>query len=222
MKKIINIKNCKFSYNSSQIIDIKALSVNEGEHIFLKGKSGSGKTTFLNLLCGVLSPQSGLVEVLDVDISKLKPSKKDSFRADNYGVVFQHFNLLPYLSVYENITLPLRFSTKKRLCVADEEKTVDALLTSLGLTKDKKYKQAMELSIGEQQRVALARAIIGSPKIIVADEPTSALDEDTKESFMKLLFEQLKKNNSTLIFVSHDDKLAHYFDVVYDFCEINR
>lgn len=219
MKKIVNINDCKFSYDGKKnIVNINQLDINEGEHIFLKGKSGSGKTTFLNLLCGVLSPDSGSIKVLDTELTKLSQTKKDKFRADNYGVVFQHFNLLPYLSVYENITLPLNFSKQKQKKATD----VDELLLALGLQKELKNQKAMNLSVGEQQRVALARAIIGSPEIIVADEPTSALDANTKDSFMKLLFKQVEQNNSTLIFVSHDDELSKYFSKVYDFCEISR
>ena len=219
MKKIININDCKFSYDGKKnIVNINQLDINEGEHIFLKGKSGSGKTTFLNLLCGVLSPDSGSIKVLDTELTKLSQTKKDKFRADNYGVVFQHFNLLPYLSVYENITLPLNFSKQKQQKALD----IDELLFALGLDSQKKEQKAMNLSVGEQQRVALARAIVGSPKIIVADEPTSALDSNTKDSFMKLLFQQLEKNGSTLVFVSHDDELSKHFEKVYDFCEISR
>ncbi|MFT7004727.1 MAG: putative ABC transport system ATP-binding protein [Sulfurimonas sp.] len=224
MDNIININSCNFKYPNSKdnIIHIDSLSIKSGEHIFLRGKSGIGKSTFLNLLTGVLEPQSGNIEVLGVDLTTLNARQKDRFRGDNFGIVFQQFNLLPYLSVEENLSLVSKFSKQKSQNIQDLTKEIDAILEAVEIPNEMKYKKAMQLSVGEQQRVSLARALLGKPKIIIADEPTSALDKETKEKFMKLLFKQVEAQKSTLIFVSHDIELTPYFKSVYDFNEINR
>ncbi len=224
MNNIININSCKFKYTNSNknIIDIKSLSIQRGEHIFLRGKSGSGKSTFLNLLSGVLTPDSGTIEILSKDISLMSSSQKDRFRGDNFGTIFQQLNLIPYLSVEENISLACEFSKQKSQNVVNLTLEIETLLNALELPLEFKSKKAMTLSVGEQQRVAVARALIGKPKIIIADEPTSALDSDSKEKFMQLLFKQVELQGSTLIFVSHDIDLASYFNRVYDFSEINE
>lgn len=198
------------------------LHVRKGEHIFLHGKSGSGKTTFLNILCGIIEPDISDIKILHTDFSKLSSSHKDRFRADNYGTVFQQFNLLPYLSVKENIALSCGFSKQKSSHVSDMESEIERLLKELDLSPALLNTPAMNLSVGEQQRVAVARALIGAPKIIIADEPTSALDSDAKERFMKLLFKQVEAQNATLLFVSHDRSLSSYFGTHYDFTEINK
>ena len=224
MDNIININSCIFKYKNStdNIINIKSLVVRSGKHVFLKGKSGSGKSTFLNLLSGILELENGNIEVLGVNLKTLNNLQKDKFRADNYGIVFQELNLLPYLSVEKNISLASEFSKEKANNIKDIGHEIDLLLNALEFPHSKKNIKAMELSVGEQQRVAVARALLGKPKIIIADEPTSALDSDAKEKFMNLLFTQVEAQNSTLVFVSHDEELARYFDLVYDFDEINK
>ncbi len=224
MNNIININSCNFKYPNAthNIINIESLTINRGEHIFLKGKSGSGKSTFLNLLSGVLEAQHGDIEILGVNVKSLSNSQKDKFRADNYGIIFQDLNLLPYLSVRENISLACGFSKVKANNIQNITKEINVLLDALEFPHAKKDVKAMQLSVGEQQRVAVARALLGKPKIIIADEPTSALDSDAKDKFMRLLFAQVKAQGSTLIFVSHDNELANYFEHVYDFSEINK
>ncbi|MFA6192163.1 MAG: ATP-binding cassette domain-containing protein [Sulfurimonas sp.] len=214
---MIDISTCRFGYDKESVLDIESLQIKEGGHIFLHGKSGSAKSTFLNLLCGVLEPTFGDIEVLGTKFSSLNGLQKDKFRADNYGVIFQQFNLLPYLNVEENISLACGFSKAKRATKEEIESLLDALELSVDLKTS-----AMKLSVGQQQRVAVARALIGKPKIILADEPTSALDSQTKESFMRVLFNQIEAQNSTLIFVSHDKSLASSFNTVYDFAKLNR
>lgn len=226
---MIEINACHFTYPnaSAPTLDLAPLHVRPNEHIFLHGKSGSGKSTFLNILCGVLEPQKSAIQILQTDMAQLSPSQKDRFRADNFGIIFQQFNLLAYLSVYDNIALAYAFSRQKALHGSnilhkcDVKSEIKRVTSALELPANLLHKQAMHLSVGEQQRVALARALIGSPRIILADEPTSALDDETKENFMRHLFSQIKAQNSTLIFVSHDKTLASYFDKVYDFSALN-
>jgi len=224
MKNIININSCIFKYPHAvkNTVNIENLTIKDGEHIFLKGKSGSGKSTLLNLLTGVIEPQSGSIKILDTDITTLSASQKDRFRGDNFGIIFQQLNLLPYLSVEENISLACGFSQKKSSNIKDIKKEIDFYLDSLKIPHAMKTKKAISLSVGEQQRVAVARALIGKPKIIIADEPTSALDDEVKDEFMKLLFKQVDSQGSTLVFVSHDKSLSKYFESVYNFDDINR
>ena len=224
MKNIVNINSCVFKYKNTNktIINIKNMHIKKGEHIFIMGKSGSGKSTFLNLLSGVLAPQEGSIEILGTDITKLSTSKKDEFRANNLGIIFQELNLIPYLSIKENISLACQFSKEKANNIKDINKEIDFLLNKLKIPKELKNKKTMNLSVGEKQRVAVARALIGKAKIIIADEPTSALDNDIKKKFIKLLINQANEYNSTLIFVSHDSSLSSYFSKVYNFDDINE
>lgn len=218
---MINIPTCQFMYDKKPIVDITSLEIKDGEHLFLYGKSGSGKSTFLNLLCGILTPKAGRIEVLGEDLKSMNATQRDKFRADNFGAIFQEFNLLPYLSVEKNIALSCDFSKTKAANVRNVKQEIKSLLDALELDVDPST-QAMKLSVGQQQRVAVARALIGQPKIIIADEPTSALDSDSKDSFMKLLFKQIEAQNSTLIFVSHDKSLSKNFTNVHDFAQINK
>ena len=224
LKNIIEIKSCTFNYPQSdtKILNINSLHVRESEHIFLHGKSGSGKSTFLNMLCGIIEPSTGTLNVLNQELTMLSQTKKDQFRADNYGTIFQQFNLLPYLSVKQNIALSCSFSKQKSLHVSDLDKEIRRILSALDLSASVLNTQAMHLSVGQQQRVAVARALIGAPKIIIADEPTSALDQESKEKFMELLFTQVDLQNSTLIFVSHDSSLSSYFSTIYNFEDLNK
>ena len=214
---MIHISTCQFGYDKKIVLDIESLHIKEGEHIFLHGKSGSAKSTFLNLLCGVLEVACGTIEVMKTEFSSLSLSQKDRFRAENFGVIFQQFNLLPYLSVEENIALACGFTKSKKVSKEEIKNLLDALELSVDLNTP-----AMKLSVGQQQRVAVARALISRPKIILADEPTSALDSDAKESFMRVLFDQASACGATLIFVSHDKSLASHFDTVYNFATLNR
>ncbi|WP_345991283.1 ATP-binding cassette domain-containing protein [Sulfurimonas sp. HSL-1716] len=224
MNNIIEIASCVFKYpqNEKNTLDIMPLHIKSGEHIFIHGQSGSGKTTFLNVLCGIIEPDHSDIKILQTDFSKLKASQKDRFRADNYGTVFQQFNLMPYLNVKQNIALSCGFSKQKNLHVKDLDGEIKRLLDALNLSSALLNTPAMNLSVGEQQRVAVARALIGNPKIIIADEPTSALDSSSKEKFMELLFAQVEAQGSTLLFVSHDRSLSSYFKTHYDFSHINR
>ncbi len=203
---------------------IPSFALNRGERLLLIGPSGSGKSTFLSLLCGVLAPQVGAIDVLGQDITQLSASARDRFRAEHFGIIFQMFNLLPYGSVIDNVTLPLAFAAGRRARVAmsgGPEAEARRLLGRLGLVADAVTgRSAAALSVGQQQRVAAARALIGRPEIVVADEPTSALDRDRQQAFLGLLFAECEAAQASLVMVSHDETLAPRFDRVARLADI--
>ncbi len=201
----------------ADIVGIDELRLRAGEHLFVRGASGSGKTTLLNLLAGIHVPDSGTVELLGTDLASMSAGRRDRFRADHLGVVFQQFNLLPYLTTLDNVTLSCAFSKRKaarasaRAEGADVATAARRLLHSLNLRDEFHRAPVAELSVGQQQRVAVARALIGGPEILIADEPTSSLDADNRDRFLSLLFREVEAQGSTLIFVSHDPQLARGF-----------
>ncbi|MCL9777088.1 ABC transporter ATP-binding protein [Vibrio methylphosphonaticus] len=214
MTNVIELSNVSFCWQKNQppTIEIPKLVIEQGEHLFLKGPSGSGKSTLLSLLTGINTADSGEVKALGQSLTELPSRHRDRFRADHIGYIFQQFNLIPYLSVIDNVTLPCEFSQHRRNKVSgtlqDEAKH---LLQQLHLDSQLWMKPVVELSIGQQQRVAAARALIGQPEILIADEPTSALDHDNREAFITLLMEQANQANSTMVFVSHDPSLEPLF-----------
>lgn len=214
----ISMQDVKFQWAKadSPTVNIKKWRIDKGQSVFLYGRSGSGKSTLLNIIAGILEPQQGSVNILGQDITHLSQVQKDRFRARHMGVIFQQFNLIPYLSVVDNIQLSQTFSTAKRT-----KADMVHLIEQLGLSTDLLQRKANQLSIGQQQRVAVARALHHQPEIIIADEPTSALDTETRDEFIELLLQQAKTNNSTVLFVSHDKSLACYFDQVIDLQELN-
>ena len=220
---MINLENVSFKWHkkaTSPTLTIEQLAIDEGEHVFLHGPSGSGKSTLLALLAGINVTTSGQLCVLNQNLSALTNAQRDAFRADHIGYIFQNFNLLPYLTPLENVCLGCQFSKKRQQHVLNQTdsltKEAARLLNALGLEPHFHNQNVATLSIGQQQRVAAARAFIGSPELIIADEPTSALDTQNRESFIKLLFEQAKKSNSTLVFVSHDETLKPLFSRTID------
>jgi len=225
---IIELSDIRFSWDKhADVLDIEHLYINPGEHIFIAGPSGSGKTTLLNLIAGILSPQTGKVSISGQEMNLMGGAARDRFRADHIGFIFQMFNLVPYLTIVENVTLPCRFSVQRRNVATQRSPSVDKeairLLKNLGL--DEKVASghtATELSMGQQQRVAAARALIGGPDIIIADEPTSSLDRDHRKIFINLLFKECKTQNSTLVFVSHDTSLEELFDRTIQLKDINQ
>lgn len=188
--------------------------IEPGESTLLLGESGSGKSTFLSLVCGIVTADQGSVSVGGTDLKTLGAGARDRFRAERIGVIFQQFNLLPYARVADNILLPLRFAPQRRARAGDPAREAARLCTALGLPADVLGAQAGRLSVGQQQRVAVARALIGAPPLIVADEPTSALDAATQDSFLRLLFAQVAEAGSALLMVSHDERLGARFDRV--------
>ncbi|MEW5009272.1 MAG: ABC transporter ATP-binding protein [Cycloclasticus sp.] len=223
-KPVIQLSNIRFRYSEQDqdVLDIADLQVYQGEHLFIQGASGRGKTTLLNIITGINPPYTGQVQVLDTPLQTLSSIQSDQFRVDHLGIIFQQFNLLPYLSLLENVQLPCWFSSKRRTQAVDVEQSSTDLLTQLRIPERLFNKPASALSVGQQQRVAVARALIGKPAIIIADEPTSALDTDNRKRFLDLLFSQADKQNSTVVFVSHDQYIAQHFSRVIDISDINQ
>ena len=186
----------------------------------LCGFLGSGKTTLLSLMCGFLNPLSGNISINGNTINQLSSKTRDEYRADNIGIIFQQFNLLPYANVVDNVLLPLYFSKVRSNNVSNKKEKVFELFKQLRLPDDIAQFRASSLSMGQQQRVAVARALIGNPSLIIADEPTSSLDADAQKIFLNLMFEQISENNSTLLMVSHDKSLSNQFDRLIDINEI--
>jgi putative ABC transport system ATP-binding protein len=220
---LVHLQNVEFQYEGGKekTLDIPKLEISRGEKVFLFGPSGSGKSTFLEILAGVLTPQSGQVEILGKNLAAMKSHERDLFRAGHLGYVFQSFNLIPYLSVEENILLPLSLSAIRRERTKDAQAEVAHLCEALGIEAFRS-RRVTELSVGQQQRVAVARAMLGSPELILADEPTSSLDFDHREKFIRLLFQVCEEKGTTVLFVSHDRGLEKLFSRSVSFHDINR
>ena len=224
----IDLREVRFAWPGAagDCLAIDAMQVDSGRTVFLHGPSGSGKSTLLGLLAGVLVPRSGSVCLHGSDWSQLSGARRDAFRADHVGYIFQQFNLLPYLSVIDNVLLPCRFSKLRRERAAraggDASAQARVLLAQVGLPELSWTRPASQLSVGQQQRVAAARALIGAPEVVIADEPTSALDAAVRDSFMDLLLDACRDSGGTLVFVSHDERLAARFDERLSLVEINR
>lgn len=212
----IEIKNLKFSYHQAPILDIPSLEVKDAEIVFLFGPSGSGKSTLLELLAGVLKSQSGELNVCGQNLAEMSLAELDHFRAQNIGYIFQSFNLIPYLSVLENIELPFLFQKNDV-----DQAELNSLIKNLGL-EAYIHRPVAQLSVGQQQRVAVARALIKKPKIILADEPTSALDYNHRENFLKILFELCRVHKTTVLFVSHDLTIEKLFDRSISLAKFNK
>ena len=220
----ISLQQLQFRWpgQARNTLSIDELCIRQGEHLFIRGASGSGKTTLLNVLAGILLPSSGKLQVLEQDLTSLSNAARDRFRADHLGIIFQQFNLLPYLSMLDNVKLPCEFSRRRREQAGDVSASATRLLEHLGLTTQTNTRSVTALSVGQQQRVAVARALIGKPELIIADEPTSALDTDSRNSFLDLLFSQAEAQGSTIIFVSHDPQLARHFPRSLDLQQVNH
>lgn len=214
----IHINDLTFCYpqQETQTLNIQDWRVKHGEHFFLYGPSGSGKSTLLNILTGILVPQRGTVTLFGQSMSELSISQRDRFRAKHVGVIFQQFNLIPYLSVSDNLRAAHFFADGEATSFLHRQ---EMLLGRLGLTGSILKRKAGELSVGQQQRVAIGRALINSPKLIIADEPTSALDNHARDNFMHLLLETI--GDATLLFVSHDRSLQPHFSSVMNIKDMN-
>lgn len=228
MHNIVTIRELRFAWQQRDwVLDIDHFQIDHNERCFLYGPSGCGKSTLLGAIAGVNRPAHGSVEVLGQNLYHLSHGQRDQFRAHHIGFIFQMFNLLPYLSIVENVTLPCHFSNVRKQKAIARSGSTDSearrLLADLGLKGEALLRRKVsELSIGQQQRVASARALIGSPEVIIADEPTSALDTDSRESFIRTLFQECDDQGSTLLFVSHDMSLSRLFSRQMALTQLNR
>lgn len=207
----IKINNLKKSYlepaRELTILTDVNLEIQSGEVVALLGKSGSGKTTMLSMLSGLEKPSLGEILIDGVDITKLDEQALCEWRANSLGIIFQQFHLVPHLTALENVMLPLEIMHSSHSAVEEAKKW----LAFVGLI-DRVGHLTNKLSGGEQQRVAIARALAKNPKLILADEPTGNLDNETGQLVIKLLFEMVRKNNLTMILVTHDEDLAKLCD----------
>ena len=227
MTTLLELHDLGFAWpGQAELLDIPHFALQSGESLFLKGPSGSGKTTLLGLLGGVQKAGRGSIRLLGTELGSLGAGARDRFRVDHTGYIFQQFNLLPFLSVRENVELPCHFSKSRAARARQRHGSIDqaaaTLLEHLGLKPELLERRADALSIGQQQRVAAARALIGQPELVIADEPTSALDADSREAFIRLLFAECREAGSSLLFVSHDQSLAPLFDRNLSLTELNR
>ncbi|MCH8537030.1 MAG: ATP-binding cassette domain-containing protein [Alkalimonas sp.] len=209
-KYVIDLKNLQFRWpgKAGWQLQLPNLQLAAGQHLFVRGASGSGKTTLLNLLSGITTPNEGELWLQQQPMHQLSASKRDTLRAQQIGVVFQQLNLIPYLSVLDNVLLVARFAGQP---LSASKARASQLLVRLGLTEPMHLNTAAQLSVGQQQRVAIARALLLRPALLIADEPTSALDADNRDAFMQLMLAEANDSGTTVIFVSHDKALRQYF-----------
>ena len=217
---LLKVNQLKKSFSSPEgenidIVDVDNFTLASSEFCGMRGESGSGKTTFLHLLAGILSPDNGLIELEGQNTVDLNSADKDSLRAGTIGYVFQSFNLLQGFSCIENLKLAMSFAGR-----SDHQSAID-LLARVGLSERLHY-YPHQLSIGQQQRVALARALVNQPKLVLADEPTGNLDPLNACKAIELLHELCQEANSALLVVSHDDAIIQSFDRQVDWGVINR
>ncbi|AMJ42060.1 putative ABC transport system ATP-binding protein [[Clostridium] propionicum DSM 1682] len=211
-QNVIRIKNVKKIYQMGkehiQAVNGISLNIRQGEVCCLLGKSGSGKSTLLNLIAGLEKPSSGEIIFNKKHIERMNEDQLADFRQKYVGFVFQSYNLLPTLTAMENVTLPLIF---KNVPLKERNERAMEMLKNVGL-EERAHHKPHEMSGGQQQRVSIARAFINSPQVVFADEPTGNLDTRTTYEMMDLITAMAKKNNQTLVIVTHDLELAEYAD----------
>ena len=207
----------EYHYQHGKKIVFPEIEVERGQRLLISGFSGCGKTTLLSLIAGALKLQTGDIKFDDHNYATMSSLLLDKHRADHIGYIFQTLNLIPFLSVSENIALGIRFSQSRKSNVTNLNQEIVRLVDSLGLEKEALDTLVNRLSVGQQQRVAVARALLGKPDLILADEPTSALDSDTTKKFLNELMETFDSTKQAIIMVSHDASIASYFDSVIDF-----
>lgn len=218
---MIEISGLEFRYpNSDFCLKLPQLTLAKGESMALVGASGIGKTTLLQLIAGIVTPNAGRIRVGNAVVSELSDQQCRAYRLRNMGLVFQEFELIDYLSVFDNILLPFHLSGELHLDSAVRERVGD-LARAVGIA-DKLRDYPCRLSQGERQRVALCRALMPSPSLILADEPTGNLDPFNKRCVMEILFDYVAEHHATLITVTHDHQLLNRFDSVIDVEKFHR
>lgn len=216
---LLELRGVKKSYKSpdghvQEILDVPSFDVAAASELAIAGTSGCGKTTFLNIIAGLLTPDGGTVRFADQEVSGLSEPKRDAWRAENLGYVFQTFNLLGGYTALENVLLGMTFGPGADRAFAAK------LLTDLGLG-DRLGHRPNQMSIGQQQRVALARALANRPKIVLADEPTGNLDPRFALEALEMLRGLCREHGASLVCVSHDPRVLEAFDTSIDFKEVN-
>jgi putative ABC transport system ATP-binding protein len=216
---MLRIKGLKKSFvtpegSRLEVVSVADFELKTGEHIALRGESGSGKTTFLNLIAGILAADAGTIEVAGAEMTRLSEPGRDRRRAKSIGYIFQTFNLLQGYTVMENVLLGMSFGP------GADRKRATALLTRMGLSHRLDH-YPRQLSTGQQQRVAVARALANRPGLVLADEPTGNLDAKHGAEALSLIREVCRENGAALLLVSHDEKVLAQFETVRAFCELN-
>ena len=213
---MIHIESLSFHYSSGEFrLEIPEFAVARGEKMAVIGPSGSGKTTLLNLIAGIITPIDGTLVVGDVKVDALSDADRRDFRITSIGFVFQDFELLDYLNVFDNILHPYRISRALSLDTSVKKRAAE-LAEEMGIG-DKLKRMANDLSQGEKQRAAICRALLTRPQVILADEATGNLDPDNKTLILDLLFRAVEEHEATLMAVTHDHELLKRFDKVVDF-----
>lgn len=213
---MVALENIFFQYPDAEFrLNIDNLSFKKGSKTAIIGTSGYGKTTMLNIIAGIITPQEGSVIVNDQIINKLEDAERRNFRIQRIGFIFQDFKLIPYLNVMDNILLPYRINSSIRMDNETFQSAV-SIAEELGI-KDKLKKYPSKLSQGERQRVAICWALLNRPSLILADEPTGNLDPENKKRIMDILFDSVEKFKATLITVTHDHDMLRGFDRTIDF-----
>ncbi len=213
---MIHIQELSFYYPTGEFkLEIPLFDIAKGEKIAVIGPSGSGKTTLLNLIAGIITPISGVIQVGDFKVDEIGDAGRRDFRITSIGFVFQDFELLDYLTVFDNILHPYRITGALAL-EAEVKKRAAALAEEMGIG-DKLKRMANDLSQGEKQRAAICRALLPRPKVILADEATGNLDPDNKKLILDLLFQAVEEHEATLLAVTHDYELLKRFDRIVDF-----
>jgi len=217
---MINIKSLNHSFKigkkgkEKQVPVLKGVSLNieNGEIVSIVGKSGSGKSTLLHIMAGFLTPDSGEILVDSIETSSFSEAESAAFRLDHYGFVFQNFQLMPGLTAFENVELPLKLKGMNKV---ERRNKVTSIMQNVGLTEVGDH-YPNELSGGQQQRVSIARALITDPPIIFADEPTGSLDSETEQDVLLLIQSLNKSRNITFVIITHDDEVANIADRIYN------
>jgi putative ABC transport system ATP-binding protein len=213
---MIAISNLEFSYPTGNFfLQIPEFSVEQHEKIAVIGPSGTGKTTLLNLIAGIIVPNRGTINVNDTSVDQLSDAQRRQFRITHIGFVFQDFELLDYLNVYDNILHPYRITKALHLDSPVRQRT-RMLAEEMGIG-DKLKRRANDLSQGERQRAAICRALLPQPRLILADEATGNLDPENKTRILDLLFRAVQEHDTTLLAVTHDHELLKKFDRIVDF-----
>ena len=211
--KVVEMKNVTkfygYGFNRIKVLDHFHLSIEEGQMVAINGTSGSGKSTLLHIMGGLERPEAGDVIIENRNIYRLSNEELTILRRRRIGFIFQFYNLVPAINVYENIVLPIHLDGQE-----EDKAYIDELLDMLDL-RDKKYHFVDELSGGQQQRVAIARALASKPAIIFADEPTGNLDSLNSKEVLEILKLSQKRYHQTIVLVTHDAKIASYADVIY-------